>query len=63
MEHPVKNKTKAQLQKELSELSSSLETIQQSAGILRRDVFSLDLSAQDRNAVVALVDTFINKIL
>ena len=59
----MKNKTKAQLQKELSELSSSLKTIQKSAGILRRDVFSLDLSAQDRNAVVALVDTFINKIL
>ena len=63
MEHPVKNKTKAQLQKELSELSRSLSAVQQSAGSLRRDIFSLDLSAQDRNAVVALVDTFINKIL
>ena len=59
----MKNKTKAQLQKELSELNGSLQTIQQSAGALRRDVFSLNLSAQDRIAVVALVDTFINKIL
>ena len=59
----MKNKTKAQLQKELSELSRSLSAVQQSAGSLRRDIFSLDLSAQDRNAVVALVDTFINKIL
>ena len=58
----MKSKTKAQLQTELSELNKDAENIRYAAGRLRRDVFELGLSPQDRGAVIALIDTFMNKL-
>ncbi len=58
----MKSKTKAQLQKELSELNKNAESIRYAAGRLRRDVFELELSPKDRGAVIALVDTFMNTL-
>lgn len=59
----MKSKTKAQLQEDLKEVSEKLNSTRHAAGRLRRNVFKLGLSVEDRKVVVALVDAFIDELV